>query len=442
MIDEISLAGKIYDAVLARGEAGRDAFYDALRAAGIAPTPADEPGHLYAPNPVVCPRSIVRSMIDDLNRFCEIKRTEAGSAEALLAAAPLLTRTQYASKDVAARLSNDLRKSHPLACLDAYLTDEGGRLDRAYLEWQTFPAYIGIGLKTLSAADRVFPEIRALGGSLFFDTADTPESVKRRMAAFVLAGIDDPKTGVIIDWEPAKQETRREFYALQDITGGKDRGFGVIDPREIRYRDGRPYYRRDARWTPIRAAASRLVTGDLEKRLDPALTADERPHIERFFADGQNVHWIVHPLHFTYGSKRDFPEFYSRKASTGLVRCEFVDASTIERAKTAGLDRLVGRVQKPIDGHGGKDVEEDPRVDELALGSILQDVIRPAAWHRTLAGPRVPEIRVMGIPDGRGTLESPIVFTRVKAPNVFRSNAGVTARANAPGTGEGYAVIA
>ena len=75
------------------------------------------------------------------------------------------------------------------------------------------------------------------------------------------------------------------------------------------------------------------------------------------------------------------------------------------------------------------------------MGSILQKMITPASCHRTLYGDFQPEIRVHGTPDGQGGLFCCGMFTRVKAPNEFRSNAGVTARAGVMGTGEGYALV-
>ena len=47
----------------------------------------------------------------------------------------------------------------------------------------------------------------------------------------------------------------------------------------------------------------------------------------------------------------------------------------------------------------------------------------------------------MCLPDDGGTLIGGLIITRVKAPDVFLSNAGHTSRLNIPGTGEGYGVV-
>lgn len=442
MEHEENIRKKVYEAVLARGEAGKERFYEELRAEGIAPTPADEPGHLYAPNPVVVPRSVVDAMVRDLNVFADWKRDRIRSHQELLEAAPPLVRDDFASTGVAAQLFLALKRRHPFACLDAYLVETPQGLDRAYLEWQTFPAYVCLGMKALAATGRAFPEIAAHGAHLTTAGSDDLEPLAKRMAALFLEGIDDARTGVVLDFEPARQETRREFYAVQALTGGAAHGFGVIDPREIRYLDGTPHYRRDGRWVAIEKAISRLVAGDIERGLAPALRGSEREDVQRFFKDGDNVDWLVHPLHFHYGSKTDFPDFHAAGLSLGLPRCELVSLETIAQARSRGSERMLGMVQKPADGCGGAGVVLDPLVDELLPGAVLQQVIQPAACHQTLYGPHVPEVRVMGIPRADGGLDSPIVFTRVKSADVFRSNAGVTARAGIPGTGEGYAVIA
>lgn len=83
----------------------------------------------------------------------------------------------------------------------------------------------------------------------------------------------------------------------------------------------------------------------------------------------------------------------------------------------------------------------DPRVGDLRPGWVLQREIIPAACHATWHGVRTPEVRVMCLPDTDGRSMAGMVFTRVKAPDVFLSNAGHTARLGIPGTGEGYGVV-
>lgn len=428
---------RIYEAVLARGEAGSEDYYAALRRRGIAATNDDEAGHLYAPNPVVVPRSLVEAMTADVLRFAEARRADVTASEDLLETLPMRLRETFSSADVARRLVEDLAEGHPFICLDAYLVHEAdGRIGARYLEWQTFPAYPTVALQALGALREAHPGLEAAGAS-FSTTGESLEETSGRVRGTLLEGTDDPRTAVLLDFDPWQQETRREFRFARELTGGERDGMGVLDPREIRYIDGRPTYRRDDRDIPIHAAFSRLVHDDME-RLQSAATPDEREALTRFFGD-PDVRWRVHPLHFHYGTKGDFPGFHAAGLSPSLVPCRRVDDDMI---REEGPERLTGWVQKPVEGSGGREIVVDPRRDELCSGALLQETIVPAAVHRTLFGSRAPEVRVMALPDEAGGLYCSSVFTRVKAPDEFRSNAGVTARRNAPGTGEGYAVIA
>ena len=433
---------RIYTAVLDQGLEGRDRYYEELRRRGIPATPDDEEGHLYSPNPVVVPRGIVDAMTADLNRFCARKCELLRDAGELLDTLPPELRAVFASPGVADRILDDLSHAHPFACLDAYLVETPTGLDPAYLEWQTFPAYPATALVVLEAMRDGFGGVEAAGGSLTAVGGETLEELRGQVRASLLHGVeDDPRRGVIVDFEPDAQETRREFGFTTELTGGKSGGFGVIDPRQVVYRDATPCYRREGSWIPIESVFSRLVHDDLETKLLPALGADEREAVARFFGDGDRVRWRVHPLHFLYGTKADFPRFHAEELSPAIPASEIVTRELIDELKRRGADHLKGKVQKPVEGHGGRAIIRAPSPSDLEIGHLLQDVIQPADCHLTLDGPRAPEIRVMGLPDGDGRLICSSVFTRVKAPGEFRSNAGVTARARVPGTGEGYAII-
>ena len=431
---------RIYDAVLARGRRGRADFYAGLRAAGFAPTPDDEPGNLYAPNPVVVPRRVVDTILADLEKFCDARRAGVKNEDDLLELVPESWRERFISRDVAARIVDDLGRRHPQSCLDAYLVERDGELVPSYLEWQTQPTYPATAASVLGVIQTVFPEVEANGGTFSGVTGEDLAATVGRLRRLYVEGVeDDPRQAVLVDFEPSEQATRGEFYRTQEVTGGRPRGIGVIDPREVFYRDGHAYYRRDNDDVPIRVVFSRLVAEDLEDKLWPTLGADERDTVGRFFRDGA-IAWRVHPVHFRYGSKADFPAFHDAGLSDYLPECRSVTADVIAEMRPVG--RLEGWVQKPTEGHGGRDIIVEPTPDDLDVGSILQRVIRPANCHLTLDGPRAPEVRVMALPGDDGHLVAFAVFSRVKAPDEFRSNAGVTAAANVPGTGEGYAVIA
>lgn len=432
----------IHEAILSQGDAGRERFRAELRRVGLAPTPADREGSLYAPNPVVLPRSIVATMSADLDRFCAARLAATPDGRALRATMPASLRPLFGAREVADRLVDDLRRRAPFACLDAFpvATPEG--MAPAYLEWQTFPAYPVTALFWAEALDRAFPGLEDLGAGFSGVPGESLAGMRERLRRFLLRGIEeDARCGVIIDYEPAAQETNWEFDLQVELSGGAERGLGVIDPREVTFVSGRPHYRRHGELLPITVVFSRLVHGDLEHRLLPALGAEERERLGRFFSLAEGIDWRVHPLHFLYGSKGDLPGFRAERLSTHIPACQRVTPDLIELLRESGVERLLGKVQKPVEGHGGRDVIDGPRLDELEPGALLQDRIEALACHPTANGPMTPELRVMGLPDEDGRMICSSVFTRVKSPEAFRSNAGAIARLGVAGTGEGYALL-
>ena len=434
----------LYDAILGHGPEGVERFRAAMRARGVPPFPDPERNYrnLYAPNPVIVSGSIVDTMTADANAFCDVLRELVATPEDLLRRVPGTVRDEFASPEAAGQILADARRAHPLICLDAFLVETADGLEPAYLEWQTVGTYATLGRWVVECAAAAWPEIREYS-TLTATRGMALDQLSERLRALYLEGIaDDPRQGIVVDYLPHTQPTRMEFYAIQELTGGPERGMGIVDPREIVLMGGRPHYRRDGVSIPIRRVYSRLVYSDLLALLDET-RQDETIGVRRMCQSGDLVTWISHPLHFFYGSKADFPELYARGLSTALPECvQITDEFVREQAGRLGLDgRLEGYVQKPTDAQGGKAVQRDPLVADLHPRWILQRVIPAAACHPTLAGPRTPEVRVMGIPDESGKLITALIFTRVKAPDVFISNAGYTAKLGIPGTGEGYGIV-
>lgn len=433
----------LYAALLAHGSAGTERFYAALRARQIPPTPdpANHHYNLYAPNPVLVAGDIVQTMTADANTFCRVLQSHVPDAPSLLARAPAHIQRHYASIEVADRLLADLRQSHPLVCLDAFLVDSGPGLQPAYLEWQTVGTYITMGLLAVEAAAEAWPEINAFSNLTAWPTLN-PATLRQHLLNLYTQGIeDDPRQGVVVDYRPEMCATRREFSAIQQLTGGAGRGMGIIDPREISEHNGGFYYQRDGIRIPIRRAYSRMVYSDL-LALEGESSSDQIATIRRFFQSSTQHTWISHILHFFYGSKADFPAFWAQGLSAHIPYTTVVAPATIaELQQQFGDQPLAGYVQKPLHAQSGRDVIRYPTIEQLVPGAILQREITPVACHPTLWGPRTPEIRIMAIPDATGELVTGLIYNRIKSPEVFLSNAGSLARGGIPGTGEGYGIV-
>ncbi len=433
----------LYDAVLAQGQPAMERFYDCLRGHGIEPT-KQVAGELFVSNPVLVAGSLVEQMTEDLNRFVTARREALRDARDLLATMPDEVREGFASEEVATALWEQLQVEPPLASLDAFLVETPEGLQPRYVEWQTVGAYATMGCWVSRCALAAWPSLA--DASPTATRGWSIETLEARLRALYLAGIEeDARQGVILDYHPYEQKSRREFFAIQALTGGAARGWGILDPREVLYHTPsgsshpRPHYRRDGQLIPIRRAYARLVHSDIVGRLLPACTAAERRDMQRLFGDAA-ITWVNHPLHFYYGTKADFDPFFQAGLSPYLPPTRLVTEELLQEIQQGNGKRLAGQVYKPTLGSSGQAVELEPWPAQVERGGLLQARFHPAACHPTLFGPRVPEIRVMGIPDGN-RLTGAAIYNRVMPPDSFKSNAGVVATQGVPGTGEGFGFV-
>ena len=433
----------MYQAVLDQGPRATESFYACLRERGIQPT-VQMAGEFYVSNPVLVPGHIVAWMTEDLNRFITQRREAVRDGTDLLALMPAEVRDTFASPDIAAALWERMEVEPPLASLDAFLIDTPDGLVPRYLEWQTVGTYPTLAHWVLACAQRAWPPLVQAKptATRAWDLA----MLEAHLAALYLAGIeDDPRQGVILDYQPLEQKSGREFLAIQELTGGPDRGWGIIDPREVVYRapsgggSTGPSYRRGSAFVPIRRAYARLVHSDIVGRLWPACTPNERETIRRLFRD-TTIAWVSHPSHFYYGTKADFVAFHRMGLSPRVPETALVTDDLLRDLRRAGRDRVVDHVFKPALGNSGQAVEADPPLAHLVPGGLLQVRLHPAACHPTAFGPRVPEIRLMGLPDGK-RLTGGAIYTRVMPADSFKSNASVVAAQGVPGTGEGFGFV-
>lgn len=165
----------------------------------------------------------------------------------LLATLPAEVRADFASAEVAAILCEQLQVEPPLASLNAFLVDTPDGLMPSYVEWQTVGTYSTMARWILACAQSAWPPLAAVNPTATRGW-DMP-ALDARLAVLYLSGIeDDPRQGVILDYKPLEQKSRREFFAIQELTGGPTAGWGILDPREVVYMTTKCY--QDFRLTP------------------------------------------------------------------------------------------------------------------------------------------------------------------------------------------------
>ena len=199
----------LYRAVLELGQAATETFFACLRQHGIQPT-VHQAGELFVSNPVLVPGHIVDRMTMDLNRFVEYRRACVRDARDLLATMPAVVRSGFASEEVAARVWERLQVEPPLASLDAFLVASPNGLTPTYVEWQTVGTYATLARWALRCARSAWPPLA--GASPTATRGWDLATLEARLAALYLAGIeDDPRQGVILDYQPLEQ---KGCYAL------------------------------------------------------------------------------------------------------------------------------------------------------------------------------------------------------------------------------------
>lgn len=295
------------------------------------------------------------------------------------------TRTPEFAKHAATAIPRGLEvpnePPHPhFMVVDFGICAEGDRLVPRLIELQAFPSLYGFQLLLLNCLRKAYPAIPRSWTSSFHGLRD-----EDYLGALhdVIVGEYDPENVVLLEIEPAKQNTRIDFASTERLLGIRP-----VSVTEVRNRGRELFYQRDGREVRIERIYNRVIFDELLRRPDLAMQFS--------FQDKLDVTWAGHPNWYFRISKHSLP-FLKTEHTTAAFFADRFPAN----------ESLRDYVLKPLYSFAGLGVDLEPTPEKLSglerpHDWILQKKVQYAAFIPTPDGSRSKaEIRMMFVwPDG------------------------------------------
>lgn len=249
-----------------------------------------------------------------------------------------------------------------------------GCIEPRLVELQAFPSLYGFQLILAETFLDSYPQLPPLG--VFLDVADRQSYLDVLRACIV--GTHAPEHVVLLEIDPARQKTRPDFVATEQLWGVR-----AIDTRDVQ-RDGRElWYWRDGRRVRIARIYNRVIADEMER------TGTSLPF--RFDQDLE-VEWAGHPSWYFRISKASIP-WLRHRAVPRTWRLEEVDRLP---------DTRENLLLKPLFSFAGGGIIFAPSEADLAAipaarrrEYILQERVQFTPVIDTPHGATQAEIRVM-----------------------------------------------
>jgi len=271
---------------------------------------------------------------------------------------------------------------HPIFLqVDFAICEENGRLTPRLIELQGFPSLYGFQVLLVHSMRHAYPSIPANWHS-FFNGLD--ERSYRELLRDVIVGDSDPENVVLLEIEPAKQNTRIDFACTDTLLG-----VAPVSLTDVTRRGLELFYERDGREVRIERVYNRVIFDELLRRPDLSFGWSLQHEVD--------VTWVGHPNWYFRISKHSLP--YLKTAHTS--RAFFAD-------RFPSGESLADFVLKPLYSFSGLGVDLEPNEQKLAAlsdphGWILQEKVNYADFVPTPEGPRSKaEIRMMFVWPERG----------------------------------------
>ena len=258
--------------------------------------------------------------------------------------------------------------------VDFAVCEVEGRLTPRLIELQAFPSLYAFQIFLLRCMRRAYPAIPTEQHSFFhgFDERSYTDLLRR-----IIVGDADPETVVLLEIEPAKQNTRIDFACTEALLG-----VAPVCLTEVTRRGNDLFYQRSGREVPIKRIYNRVIFDELLRRCDLNLGFSFQHEVD--------VTWVGHPNWYFRMSKHSLP--FLKTGHT--ARAYFADEFPADAA-------LQDFVLKPLYSFAGLGVDLEPTTEKLAALSdphawILQEKVDYAAFVPTPDGNRSKaEIRMM-----------------------------------------------
>ena len=270
---------------------------------------------------------------------------------------------------------------HPIFLqVDFAICEENGRLTPRLIELQGFPSLYAFQVLLVHSMRHAYPSIRDDWHSYFNGIDDRGY---RELLRKTIVGDSDPERVVLLEIEPAKQNTRIDFVCTETLLGVAPVCLTVVTRR-----DRELFYIRDGREVKIERVYNRVIFDELLRRPDLSFGFSFQHEVD--------VKWIGHPNWYFRISKHSLPFLKTAYTSRAFFADEF----------PAG-ENLAEFVLKPLYSFAGVGVDLEPTPEKLhALSDphawILQEKVNYAPFVPTVDGPlSKAEIRMMFLwPEG------------------------------------------
>jgi hypothetical protein len=237
---------------------------------------------------------------------------------------------------------------HPVFLqVDFAICQADGRLTPRLIELQGFPSLYAFQIFLLRCMRHAYPAIPLELHSFFhgFDERSYTELLRR-----VIIGEADPENVVLLEIEPAKQNTRIDFACTETLLG-----VAPVCLTEVTRRGNDLFYQRDGREVPIKRIYNRVIFDELLRRCDLNLGFSLQHEVD--------VNWVGHPNWYFRMSKHSLPFLKTTHTSRAYFADQF----------PAG-ESLGDYVLKPLYSFAGLGVDLEPTAQKLGA---LPD---PHAW--------------------------------------------------------------
>ncbi len=224
-----------------------------------------------------------------------------------------------------------------------------------------------------------YREAYAIDGSLVSLLGEMTREDYKKALSQAIVGTHDPEQVVLLEVDPARQKTRHDFSATEDLLGVR-----TVDALKVSRNGKQLSYSCEGRQIPIRRIYNRVIADELDRR-GLQLPFDWR--------DDLNVEWAGHPNWFYKLSKFSLP-YLDHPA---VPRSWFLNEVTQLPADPAHL------VLKPLYSFAGAGVIVGPTAEQI-------NAVPPSHREKYLLQERVHFVPSIDTPEGPTKLELRVMY--------------------------------
>ncbi len=305
----------------------------------------------------------------------EFTKEVTRAAEEIVAQVRTPQFARHAATAIPAGLEVPGETPHPIFLqVDFAICEQNGRLTPRLIELQGFPSLYAFQVFLLRCMRHAYPAIPADWHPFF---SGLEEASYRELLRKLIVGDTEVENVVLLEIEPAKQNTRIDFACTETLLG-----VAPVSLTEVMRRGRELFYQRDGRELRIERIYNRVIFDELLRRPELSFGFNFQHEVD--------VIWVGHPNWYFRISKHSLPFLKTAHTSRAFFADEFPRGESLEQY-----------VLKPLYSFAGLGVDLEPTGEKLATlpdphAWILQEKVNYAEFVPTPDGLRSKaEIRMM-----------------------------------------------